>query len=337
MGTVDDLISALEKDLGKNDGIQSVKEYINTGYPPLNKILSGSYNGGLPYGRLVEMYGLSSSGKTALATQWMVETQKLGGVAIFIDWERSFDVELAKGFGLNDQRPYWIYQKPDTWEKGNIIAAKACKLIRESKAIDPKAPILVVFDSIASAIPQSMIDKEIDEYTMNDTTALARVASTTLKAMAHHAENFNATYLYLNQVRQKPGVVYGDNTTTPGGSAMEFYSTVRMKLTRSKIEERDKNGKVFVGQTIGIECVKSKLTRPFQRCSLDMIYDDLGVARFDPVGSTLNHLIDRKIIEMAGPRIKWSDGKTYFKKQLIEKINAEGGMALLNPLLEKAE
>ena len=332
MTTAEELMAALDKAIGPNAKQQSVTNFIDTGYPPRNKIMSGRYDGGLPYGRIVECYGVSSAGKTALATQWMVQAQKLGGIAIFIDWERSFDVELAKSFGLNDERPYWIYSRPETWESGNIVAAKACSLIRDSKLIDPEAPILVVFDSVASAVPQSVADKEIDEYTMNDTTALARVASTTLKAMAHHAANFNATYLYLNQVRTKPGVVYGDNITCPGGSAMEFYATVRIQLTRKKLTESKDGGKSFVGQTINIKCTKSKLTKPFQECALDMVYDDLGVARFDAVGSTLNYLIDKKVIETSGPRVKWN-GKTYFKNQLNEVITNEGGLDVLKPLL----
>lgn len=333
MSAIDDLCSALDKAIGKNDAVQSVKNFIDTGYPPLNKVISGRYDGGLPYGRIVEAYGPSSSGKTALATQWMVQAQKLGGVAIFIDWERSFDVELAKGFGLNDQRPYWIYAKPKTWEQGNIVAAQACQLIRKSGAIPAEAPILVVFDSVASAIPQSMSEKEIDEYTMNDTTALARVASTTLKSMAQHAETFNATFLYLNQIRTKPGVVYGDSTTTTGGSAMEFYATVRMSLSRKKIVENKDGGKTFVGQTIGVKCTKSKLTKPFQECSLDMVYDDNGVARFDAVGSTLGHLIDLGKVKTSGPRVVWTDEKNYWRKDLINKINSDGGLAILLPML----
>ena len=333
MSALDDLMGVLDKAIGQNATVQSVKDFIDTGYPPLNKTISGRFNGGLPYGRIVEVYGGSSCGKTALATQWMVQAQHLGGVAIFIDWERSFDIDLAKGFGLNDQRPFWIYVKPKTWEEGNIIAAKACKAIRDSSAIDPNAPILCVFDSVASAIPQSMSEKEIDEYTMNDTTALARVASTTLKSMAQHAETFNATYLYLNQVRTKPGVVYGDATTTTGGTAMEFYSTVRMQLSRKKITENRDGGKTFVGQTINVKCTKSKLTKPFQECALDMVYDDLGVARFDAVGSTLQYLIDTKKIATSGPRVTWTDGKNYWRKDLIKKINEEGGIEVLKPLL----
>lgn len=332
MSSVEEMCALLEKELGPNAKTQKVTQFIDTGYPPLNKIISGRFDGGLPCGRLVETYGVSSSGKTALATQWMVQAQKMGGVAIFIDWERSFDVDLAKGFGLNDERPYWFYVQPSTWEAGNIFAARACQLIRKNEIIPADAPILCVFDSIASAVPQSMIEKGIDEYTMNDTTALARVASTTLKTMAHHASDFNATFLYLNQIRTKPGVAYGSPITTSGGVAMEFYATVRMELSRKKLTENKEGSKQFVGQTINVKCTKSKLTRPFQECSLDMVYDDLGVARFDAVGSTLGYLIDQKKIPMSGSRVMW-EGKSYWKKDLAKKIAEEGGLDALKPLL----
>lgn len=333
MSTIDDVCAVLNKAIGANAKEQSVSKFIDTGFPTLNKIISGRIDGGLPYGRLIETYGESASGKTSLATQWMVQAQRLGGVAIFIDWERSFDIELAKGFGLNDERPYWIYARPTTWEQGNIVAAKACQILRANEAIPAEAPILCVFDSVASAVPQSVAEKEIDEYTMNDTTALARVASTTLKAMAHHAANFNATFLYLNQVRTKPGIAYGSPITTTGGVAMEFYSTVRLQLTRRKLTEQRDGGKEFVGQTINVKCTKSKLTRPFQECSLDMVYDELGVARFDVIGSTLQYLIDTKKIPVSGSRVVWTDGKNYWRKDLVAKITAEGGLDLLKPLM----
>ena len=338
MSALEDLCSALTKTVGENDKEQSVTKFIDTGFPPLNKIISGRYDGGLPYGRIVEVYAPSSSGKTALATQWMVEAQRLGGIAVFIDWERSFDVDLAKGFGLNTDAPFWVYKRPATWEQGHIIAIKVCKTIREAvdadgnPVVNPDAPILCVFDSIASAVPQSMIDKEMDEYSMNDTTALARVASTTLKSVAQHAANYNATLLYLNQVRMKPGVAYGSPITTPGGSAMEFYATVRMQLSRKKLTEQKQGGKTFVGQTINIQCTKSKLTKPFDECTLDMTFDDNGAARFDTLGSTIQYLIDNKKIETSGPRAVWN-GSKLFKKELIEKVAAEGGMDALKPLL----
>lgn len=335
MGNIADLADALIKGIGDNAGDQAVTKFIDTGFPPLNKILSGRYDGGLPFGRMVEMFGESSTGKTALATDWMVRAQQMGGVAGFIDWERSFDVRLAEGFGLNTKRPYWIYAKPKTWEEGNMIAAKSCKLIRESKAIPDEAPILFVFDSIAAALPKSVAEKEIDEYSMNDTTALARVTSTTLKAMAHHCEEYNATFLYLNQMRLKPGVVYGDPRTTPGGKAMEFYASGRLALGRTKIMEQRDGEKEFVGQSISIQCVKSKFTKPFNTTSIRMSFDELGAARFDTVTSMLDYLIDKKLIEYSKPRVTWTDGKKYYVKELAKKLTEEGAYDQLVALLPK--
>lgn len=335
MSAVDDLSQALLKGIGENHEAQAVTHFIDTGYPPLNKIMTGRVDGGLPFGRMVEMFGESSTGKTALATQWMCEAQRMGGVAGFVDWERSFDVGLAEGFGLNVARPHWIYAKPKTWEEGNMLAAKACQLIRESKVIDKDAPILFVFDSIAAAMPKSMTEKNMDEYTMNDTTALARVTSTTLKAMAHFAEEYNATFLYLNQMRLKPGVTFGDPRTTPGGKAMEFYASARLALGRTKLMEEQNGEKVFVGQKISIQAVKSKFTRPFQSCELRMAYDEIGVARFDTTHSLLEHLIEHKLIPYAKPRVTWTDGKQYFVKALASKLTTEGSFDQLVALLPK--
>jgi len=329
-----DLLAAI----GDNTDNQAVNQWIDTGFAPLNKIMSGRYDGGLPYGRMLEMFGDSSTGKTALATKWMCRAQAMGGVAGFMDWERSFSVDLAKApsFGLNDKRPYWIYGKPRTWEEGNTVAAKAALTIRKSGAIPDDAPILFVFDSIAAAMPKSQADKELDEYTMNDTTALARVTSTTLKAMAQVCEDANATFLYLNQMRLKPGVVYGDPRTTPGGKAMEFYASVRLALGRQKIMEGTGADKEFVGQKIGIQCTKSKFTKPFNECSLRLGFDDAGVASFDPIISLIEKLVELGAVPYSKPRVTWTDGKQYFVKALAQKLNAEpNGYAELVALLPK--
>lgn len=210
--------SDLDKLIGENEVVQGVKLWIDTGDPELNYCISGKYDGGMPVGRIVEMYGPPSSGKTAEATDLMVRVQKMGGVAIFIDWERSFDVGLAVNMGLSTQRPYWIYKTPETWEDGNSLAIRAINLIRQSDLIPEEAPILVVLDSIASAIPQSMLydskgnRREMTSLNMNDTSALSRVTSTTLKMVAQEAERHNATFLYLNQQRTKIGVMFGDPT-----------------------------------------------------------------------------------------------------------------------------
>lgn len=331
MSKFEDLCKALDSAVGENHGNAAPTKFINTGYGPLNEIISGKADGGLPFGRMLEMFGDSSSGKTALATQWMIQAQRMGGCAIFIDWERSFNIDMAKSMGLNDERPYWVYLKPKTWEQGNMMATKACQAIRASGMIDKNAPILVVFDSIASAVPKSVTEKELDELTMNDTTALARVSSTTLKTQAQWAEEFDATFLYLNQIRLKPGVAYGDPTTTPGGKAMEFYSTVRLSLSRSKVMQKGDDGeKEFVGQEITIKTTKNKLTKPFQNTSLRLSFDEIGMAVFDFESSLLDKLTERGKLKQSGARVEWTDGKSYYKKALLEKIKAEG----LKPELE---
>jgi RecA/RadA recombinase len=285
---------------------------------------------------MVEMFGESSSGKTALATDWMARTQALGGIAGFVDWERSFSVELATaGFGLNDKRPHWIYGKPRTWEEGNTFMAKACEAIRKSGAIPDDAPILFVADSIAAALPKSVAEKGIDEYTMNDTTALARVTSSTLKAMAHHAEDFNACFLYLNQIRLKPGVVYGDPRTTPGGKAMEYFSTARIALGRQKIMEAAAGGKEFVGQNITAQVTKSKLTKPFKEANMRMTFDEAGVAHFDKEFSTIDFLKDKGTLTYSKPYVTWIDGKKYHVKALAEHIRKSGQQAELLKFLPK--
>lgn len=212
------LAAALDKSIGENEVVQGVKLWIDTGDAQLNYCVSGRYDGGIPVGRIVEMYGPPSAGKTAEATDLLIRVQKMGGVAIFIDWERSFDVGLAVNLGLSTQRPYWIYKTPETWEDGNSMAIRAVELIRASGVIEPDAPILVVLDSIASAVPQSMLydnkgnKREMTSLNMNDTSALSRVTSTTLKLVAQAAEQNNTTFLYLNQQRTKIGVMFGDPT-----------------------------------------------------------------------------------------------------------------------------
>ena len=222
MTVATDLADSMLAMFGSDDFETAPKQYLDTGFPPLNEILSGRYDGGLVYGRLYEMFGESSTGKTALATEWMKRAQNLGGCAVFVDWERSFNIDMAVALGMNPDRPHFIRFRPRTWEEGNMNASKVCQMIRESKMIAPSAPILVVFDSIAAAIPKSSSEKQIDELTMNDTTALARVTSTTLKTQAMHCEDFNAIYLYLNQMRLKPGVTYGDPRCLRGDTMIPF-------------------------------------------------------------------------------------------------------------------
>lgn len=328
------LASALMSAIGSNDENQGVSNWLDTGYEPLNEIICGKPDGGVPYGRIVEIFGPPSSGKTALAVKLMIEAQKAGGVVIFLDHERTFQLDLAKSMGLNDEFPHFIYKRPKTWEESNNIAMKTAEIIRSKKLIPDDAPIVAVADSVAAMIPQSVFEKGIDEYTMNDTTALARVASTTLKAINAFTADLNATMIYLNQVRTKPGVAYGDPTTTPGGVAFEFYASVRLSLTRSKVVEQKDGEKEFTGQLITIEAKKTKLTRPFQKTQLRLTFDDRGMAYFDTTHSLVEYAIEKGKLAYSKPRVTWTDGKQYFVKALVEKIKTEGLEADLKALLK---
>lgn len=311
MSAEEDLINALYKAIGENDENQEVTQWINTGFEELNRYLSGSHDGGLGFGRLYEMYGPSSSGKTALATRIMIEAQKMGGVVMFVDYEKSFDVGMAESMGLNTSKGKWIYKRPRTWEQGNDDAAKAAMIIRKSGAISTKSPILIVFDSIASAVPQSTFGKDMSDLNMNDTTALSRVTSTTLKSMALVFDESQATGLYLNQIRTKPGVMFGDPTTTPGGGAMEFYASGRVALTRTKrVKKVTGSEDIMIGQSIRAKVVKSKHTRPFRVADLEMNFRDDDSAYFDDGTILANYLIKLGLMEKSSDkRYLWEDKK----------------------------
>lgn len=325
------LAELLADTIGDNSEEQEVKSYLDTGMPNLNKIISGRHDGGIPNGRVIEIYGPSSAGKTALATKLMIETQRAGGIATFLDHERTFSPSMAQNMGLTLDRPFYVYKSPETWEESNDLAAKMGIAVRGAKLIPDEAPMTFVFDSVAAMIPKSVAEKKsLGDLNMNDTTALARVTSTTLKHMAFFASKYNLTLIYLNQIRTKPGVVYGDPTTTPGGVAMEFFASVRLALSRKKVQDKDKE---FIGQIIGAKCVKSKLTKPFQTTDVRMSFNEDGSAYFDHETTLIEYLLLRGKLKQSGARVEWN-GKSYFKSQLADVIRAEGSYAELLKMLD---
>lgn len=314
-----------------------IKGWLSTGCPQFNKIISGSYDGGFAYGRMYEVFGPSSSGKTVIATSAMIEAQKANGAAIFVDFERAYMQELAVKLGLDLSR--YVYIKPKSWEQGMTQMLQIAERMREKKMVPPEAPIVIVVDSIASAVPKSVLEKEMTEHTMNDTTALARATSNTLKVVAGRTEEQNITTIFLNQIRLKPGVMFGDPTTTPGGGAMEFYASARLSISRSQLTKQVDGKKQVVGAHITAKCVKSKHTRPFQTAAIDFLYrdDESGSGYFDVTGSLIDHLVELGKLDKSGNFIVWTDGKKYPKKSLVEKIESEGLTAELNALLPKSE
>jgi protein RecA len=323
------LANDIAKLFGSDNDPQTVLDWLDTGYPPLNELLSGDPRKGVPYGRIMEIFGPPSAGKTWLASQIMIAAQQAGGCAMFMDHEYAYDVSLSVRGGLSTQSPYWLYDRPETWEESHVKAMRAVKMIRDSGVIAPKAPIVIVMDSVAAMIPKSMLydnkgkRREIDEMTMNDTTALARVSSTTLKVINKLTAELNCTLIYLNQIRTKIGVVYGDPTTTPGGSSFEFYASIRLALGRKLIKEAGDDGKEVTGQLIGITTKKNKLTRPFQEIDVLLTFPDEGGAAFDRETGIISALVAKGKIPYSKPYLLW-EGKKLYLSQLAKKAKEEG-------------
>lgn len=328
-----DLVSEL---IGDNDEKQEVKIWLDTGFPPLNHAISNEYNGGMPGGRIVEMFGPPSAGKTAIATNVMIAAQKAGGIAMFLDHERSFDVGLAQQLGLDVSPGRWIYKKPMTFEEAMTLTKKLARGVRDKGVIPADAPIVIVYDSLASMVPQSILvdskgkEKDAEDRNMNDNTALARATSAHFPALATIAEHYDVLCLFLNQQRTKMGVMYGDPTSTPGGNAPEFYASVRIKLSRAML----KQDKDILGQRISAECIKNKVSRPFQKAQWDFLFQDDGTGKFDVIGSLLTYMKEKGKIGTAGAYIEWIDGKKYHQGPLAKKIEDEGLLPELMKMLE---
>lgn len=338
------LASQLEKALGKDDVNMDIKGWLDTGYPPLNERLSGSPDLGLPYGRVVEVFGDSGTGKTAWAVDMIIEAQKSGGCGMFMDHEHAFNVKLAIGKGLNTASPYFLHRKPETWEDSNSMAMRAAKIIRESKAIPDEAPIVCVFDSVAAMVPASMLydskgkRRDIDSLTMNDTSALSRVSSTTLKIINMEMARLNVICIYLNQTRTKIGIVWGDPTTTPGGAAFEFYATTRLQLRRKLVKEGA--DKKVTGQIVTFHTKKNRMERPFQDIDMLLTFPDEGGAYFDHSTSLLGLLVEQGRLSVVnrgnkGAHIVWIDGAEYRLSTFVEKIRAENLYPQLVDLYKK--
>jgi recombination protein RecA len=333
--SLEKLAASLESAFAKQ-GDDTAKGSLDFGYKPLNRIVSGLYDEGLKNSKMIEICGDPSTGKTAIATAMMARAQEQGGVAIFEDCERSFNPKFASRLGLDVTTPgRFLYRKPRTWEQANMEMCRFAKMVRDSGAIASDAPIIAVLDSVAAAVPQSVLtdskgkEREIDELNMSDTTALARVASSTLKIIKQHMDDFNFTTVYLNQTRVKPGVVYGDPTTTPGGKAFEFYADARVFLRRAKVTDADKE---FIGQLITAEAKKTKFTRPFQECKLRLMFEEDGYGYFDIELSTIEYLLEIGRLSKSGNYVVWLDGKNYYPKALADKVRKEKLIEELNKL-----
>jgi protein RecA len=343
MASAADIARSLSGAIGDNDEEATVRSFLDTGFPPLNHALSGKWDGGFPVGRVVEISGPPSAGKTAIATRVMAAAQQAGGIAGFNDHERSFALTLAPKLGLDPKPGRFVYKKPETFEESMAIVLRAAQIIREKELIKPTAPIAWVFDSLAAMVPYAILYnskgelRDVGERNMKDNLALSAACSAHFPALAQKAEDYGMSILILNQLRTKPGVVYGDPTYTPGGDAKQFYYSQCLRLSAAKIQQ----GKGAEAEVLGMEVTgkvtKNKVSRPFLKASWRFMFQKDGTGRFDVERSLIEFLEGEKILKGRPGYVEW-EGKEVHKEKLARQIEAEGsaGMVKLKALLPAA-
>lgn len=301
----------IEKSFGKGSimklGDNNVEQVdvIPTGSISLNAALGV---GGYPKGRIIEIYGPESSGKTTLASQAIAEAQKRGGIAAFIDAEHAFDRFYATKLGV-DVDNLWISQ-PDNGEQALEIAEQ---LIRSS-AID-----IIVIDSVAALTPKAEIEGDMGD---NKVGLHARLMSQALRKMTSAISKTNTTCIFINQLREKIGVMFGNPETTTGGNALKFYASVRLDIRSiGKI----KNGDEVIGNQVRVKVVKNKVAPPFRKAEFDIMFGE-GISKS---GEIVDLGVELGIIKKSGSWFSYNDSRLAQGRDAAKKVIED------NPELEE--
>ena len=308
-------ISKIEKDYGKGtimrlgDDISVNVEALSTGSLSLDLALG---IGGVPRGHIVEIYGPEASGKTTLALHVVASAQRNGGEAAYIDVEHALEPAYARALGVDIDE--LLISQPDTGEQ----ALDICESLVRSGAVD-----VVVVDSVAALIPRSELEGEIGDSVVG---VLARLMSQAMRRLAGAISKNNCTDIFINQLRQKIGVMYGNPETTPGGLALKYYASVRIDVRR--VETLKVNGEM-IGNHTRAKVVKNKLAPPFKEAEFDIMYGE-GISR---VGEIVDLGVKLEIIEKGGAwftvednRIQGRDGVKQFlvdNPEVCERIEAQ--------------
>ncbi len=284
-------LRAIEKEYGKGsimrlgDRADVSVDAIPTGSLTLDAALG---IGGYPKGRIIEIYGPESSGKTTLALHAIAECQKEGGRCAFIDAENAIDPLYAKNLGVDIDE--LILSQPDSGEQ----ALEITEVLIKSGAID-----LVVIDSVAALVPQAELDGEMGDASVG---LQARLMSKAMRKLAGVMNRSNCTAIFINQLREKVGIMFGNPETTPGGRALKFYSSVRLDVRRG---ETLKNGQDVYGNVVKIKVVKNKVAPPFKTATVNMIYGE-GISHLDEV---INMAVENDIIDKSGAWFSYKGDK----------------------------
>ncbi|MDC0645883.1 recombinase RecA [bacterium] len=244
--------------------------------------------GGVPKGRIIEIYGPESSGKTTLALHIVAEAQKSGGFAAFIDAEHAVDPEYSKKLGVNIEE--LLISQPDTGEQ----ALEICETLVRSGALD-----VIVIDSVAALVPRAELEGDMGDSHMG---LQARLMSQALRKLTGTVSRSNTCVIFINQIREKIGIVFGNPETTPGGRALKFYSSVRMEIRRITTI---KDGLEMVGSRVRVKVVKNKVASPFKKSEFDIMYGQ-GISY---VGDMIDLAVEGNIVEKTGAWYSYEDMK----------------------------
>lgn len=300
-------IDKLEKDYGKGivmklgDKPVVVAETISTGSLGLDIALG---IGGLPKGRIVEIYGPESSGKTTLAIHAIANCQKAGGIAAFIDAEHAFDRSYASGLGVDTDN--LLIAQPDHGEMALEIAEN---LIR-SGSID-----IIVIDSVAALVPRSEIEGEMGDSKMG---LQARLMSQALRKLTATIGRTGCCCIFINQLREKIGVMFGNPETTTGGNALKFYSSIRLDIRRSGTAIKDKDGNV-VGNPVKVKVVKNKLAPPFRIATFDIMFGE-GISK---TGELVDIGVECDVIQKSGSWFAYNGTKIAQGRESAKQFMAD--------------
>lgn len=272
--------------------------------------------GGYPKGRIIEIFGPESSGKTTLALHAIAECQKQGGRAAFIDAEHAIDPVYAKNLGVNIDE--LILSQPDNGEEALEIA----EMLTNSGAIS-----LIIVDSVAALVPQQEIDGEMGD---NSVGLQARLMSKAMRKLAGVLNKNDCTIIFINQLREKVGVMYGNPETTSGGRALKFYASIRLDIRRT---EAIKTGSDVTGNTVRVKVVKNKVSPPFKQCEIDIIYGE-GISKDAEI---LDRAVELGIIKKSGAWYEYEGNKIGQGRDAAKeyiKVNEDVKEALLKQIKE---